>query len=1026
MPEHNSPKFKFPQVCIVEASAGSGKTYALAKRFVGLLINPALQPNEIPLRNILAITFSNKATIEMKARILDFLKKIALDKFSDPKEKEDIVAFLEVDFAQAKKKALAIMEDIILNYNFFQVQTIDSFVNAVLSGCAFKLGLSANFKIKTDAKEHLIYSLDKLIDAAATDEKVRSSFHDFITQYLYLENKTGWFPKDDILKISSDLFYKLNRIGGSFAPSPDDAQKLVLRKKKLLANMRALKKDWPKGAHKGFENKFTRFLEENKNNFDLGSVSDYFKRPEFPVVKGEEASAATRRIWDDVTKELSILAGLEARAVLDPYIDIFSRVLTFFKALSKKADCLFLDELNREAGVLFDEKEVTVPELYYRLATRLRHFLIDEFQDTSSLQWKNLAGMVEEALATGGSLFYVGDKKQAIYRFRGGESGLFDSVKERYKDHNLILGSLNQNRRSLSQIVSFVNEVFSQGNLKKLLSGLSAPEEAIVLGVFEGCQQSFVEGREGGCVNVGYVDPQDLKERLLSLVCELLKRFNPADIAVLARENDDVELLTEWLVEKGLAVESEKTLNIRNNAAIKEIVSLLKFLNSPIDDLSFASFITGDIFLNASGLRKDDIEDFILGFREKSRKESAVYLYREFRHKYPKAWDGFFEEFFRSVGFIPLYELTVSIFSRFDCFNAFPGQQGFLMRFLELIKEKEEEKNGISLFLEFFQEAAGEELYVRASKTDAVKVLTIHKAKGLGFPVVILPFLDMKVKVGSIISRFYDGQLSLMRMHKKYRNFSPELDAIYKEEYLKSFIDELNTLYVALTRPREELYIFLPQGEKKPSLCSQLFGFSDGARSGQITQRSNVSAKRKEPLTLELSPTCCEDWVKSLKDEFVDTRLLENRKNMLRGEVLHYILSFLGDISGTDLGLALEEAINKARYKFPHFSYQKDDEDVLRRFLEDERFRQFFFAGNKKVFQEQEIVDNKGNTRRVDRLVVGEKEAYVIDYKTSAEKHDRDFAQMQEYVSLLRGIFPGKEVKGFLVYLDTLESQVIL
>ncbi|MEK7849679.1 MAG: UvrD-helicase domain-containing protein, partial [Candidatus Omnitrophota bacterium] len=795
MSRKNSPKFKFPQVCIVEASAGSGKTYALAKRFVQLLINPALEPNEIPLRNILAITFSNKATMEMKARILDFLKKIALDKFSDQKEKEELIASLEVDFAAAQKKALAIMEYIILNYNFFQVQTIDSFVNAILSGCAFKLGLSANFRIKTDAKEHLAYSLDKLIDAAATDEKVRDAFHDFITQYLYLENKTGWFPKDDILKVSGDLFHKLNRFGGSFLPSHADAEKLILEKKKLLSKMRELRNNWPKGAHKAFEKNFTEFLEENKNNFDFGSVSDYFKRAEFPVVKGGECEAATRRLWSGIVKELSILAGLESRVVLNPYIDIFSKVLDYFKALSKNADCLFLDELNREAGVLFDGKEVTVPELYYRLATRLRHFLIDEFQDTSSLQWQNLVGMIEEALATGGSLFYVGDKKQAIYRFRGGEAGLFDSVKERFKDHNLILESLNQNHRSSGEIVSFANEVFSQGNLKKLLLDFSVSEEEAVLNVFEGCQQSFIKGREGGYVKAESVDTEDVKKKLLSLVCELLKRFNPADIAVLARENDDVELLTEWLVEKDLAVESEKTLNIRNNAAIKEIVSFLKFLDSPIDDLSFASFIMGDIFLNASGLKKDDVDDFIFGLREKSRQEKSVYLYREFRRKYPKVWDEFFEEFFRSVGFIPLYELTVSIFRRFDCFNSFPGQQGFLMRLLELIKEKEEEKNGLALFLEFFQEATGEELYVRASKTDAVKVLTIHKAKGLGFPVVILPFLDMKPKVGSIISRFQDGQLTLTRIHKKYRNFCQAVEAIYREEYLKSFIDELNVLY---------------------------------------------------------------------------------------------------------------------------------------------------------------------------------------------------------------------------------------
>ncbi len=187
--------FQFPQVCVVEASAGSGKTFELAKRYLQLLINPGLKIQEIPLRNILAITFSNKATIEMKQRILDFLKKIALDQFSSQEEKQEIFSGLGVEELLARKKAFLILDELFRNYNFFQVQTIDSFINAILSACAFRLDLSANFRIKTDALDYLAYGLDILIDRAATDKKVAKAFADFLKQYLSLENKTGWFPK---------------------------------------------------------------------------------------------------------------------------------------------------------------------------------------------------------------------------------------------------------------------------------------------------------------------------------------------------------------------------------------------------------------------------------------------------------------------------------------------------------------------------------------------------------------------------------------------------------------------------------------------------------------------------------------------------------------------------------------------------------------------------------------------------------------------------------------------------------------
>ena len=155
----NSGPPELPSVHIVEASAGSGKTYALAKRYLGLLINPSLKPDQIPLETILAITFTNKAAAEMKERILEFLKKIALDKFSQPKEKADILASLAVEEGYARRKAFKIMDYLIRNYNFFGVQTIDSFINTILSGCAFKLDLTASFKTKKYYSHYISYIL---------------------------------------------------------------------------------------------------------------------------------------------------------------------------------------------------------------------------------------------------------------------------------------------------------------------------------------------------------------------------------------------------------------------------------------------------------------------------------------------------------------------------------------------------------------------------------------------------------------------------------------------------------------------------------------------------------------------------------------------------------------------------------------------------------------------------------------------------------------------------------------------------
>src|SRR3990167_8480795 len=213
----NKTTFQFHEVRVVEASAGSGKTYALAKRYIQLLLSASDPAAEAAVRAILAITFTNKAAMEMKERILEFLKTIALKKFSMP-EQEAILLPLSIESEQASFKAFAMMEAIIRHYNFFQVQTIDKFINALLSGCAFKVGLTAHFKIKTKDREYLEYALDQTIDRASRDKDIRQIFEHFLHNYLYLENRSGWFPKKDMAAILYALFLQSNTYGCTLRP----------------------------------------------------------------------------------------------------------------------------------------------------------------------------------------------------------------------------------------------------------------------------------------------------------------------------------------------------------------------------------------------------------------------------------------------------------------------------------------------------------------------------------------------------------------------------------------------------------------------------------------------------------------------------------------------------------------------------------------------------------------------------------------------------------------------------------------
>lgn len=1050
--KNTDESFSFPEVRVVEASAGSGKTYALAQRYIQLLLNPSLDAGAVSIRHILAITFTNKAAVGMKARILAFLKKIALQRLP-PEELETIIRPLGIDPSYAQARAFAVLHDIIHGYNFFQVQTIDKFVNTLLSGCAFKIGLTANFKIKTDHKEYLEHSLDQLIDTAAREARVAEVFKQFLHNYLYLENRLGWFPKDDILSIVASLFSQHNIYGCRFAAGPHRAEDIVKKRKMILEQLRDLQGLLPEGTDARFTKGFKAFLEQSRQSFDIDAISDYFAREEIPVRKGVDIPTPARRLWANIRENLRELCEQEAYSLFNPYVLIFDLVQRDFWELSAKDDVLFLDELNRKAGWLFDGDHVTVAELYYRLASRFRHYLIDEFQDTNRLQWHNLKPMVEEALSTGGSLFYVGDRKQAIYNFRGGEAGLFDDIKDGFHSFGVRTRFLTKNWRSQKAIVDFNNAVFSPENLERLIQRKRAydmekkrdlsvefteEDTARLKDLFQGAQQSIDEQKDGGYVRVEYLDidkkeerDEALREKVLDLIRELEPRYRYQDIAVLTRSNAQAEQMTNWLLEAGVPVESERTSDITRNSLVQELVSFLRFLNSPIDNVAFADFILGDIFSKISGEDKEKLHHFVFSLRERLRSEKDFYIYMQFREEFAGLWQRFMEEFFKNVGLYPLYELVVSVYHRFGLLDHFPEYQGFFMHFLELVKKKEEEHSDISSFLEYFEDIQGEDLYVHVTEHDAVKVLTIHKAKGLEFPVVLVPHLTMDAQVGhnaegyqySYILRPEEDGLHLMRLKGKYYNFSEELYGLYAQEYKKSFFFELNNIYVALTRAEEELYVFVPKRAGTGFNFAQFLIPEGMLEWGRKAQRQKQAEHDTSVMRLPISGY--HDWIDYLKDEFQDADNLKNRDQRLKGDVIHYALSKVGNLDQVDTKACLDAALKQTAVQYPHLKDFSSYKRQMERMIEEDDLRPFFAVPDGEVWTEKEVVDSRGHARRLDRVIFKENEVWVVDFKSSKLGREESRRQMQEYILITRGMYPEKKVKGYLIYLDGVEIEEV-
>ncbi|NQT28772.1 MAG: UvrD-helicase domain-containing protein [Candidatus Omnitrophica bacterium] len=1045
MPERDVRYLEFPQVVVVQASAGSGKTYCLTKRYLHLLINPQLGLNQIPLRNILAITFTNKATVEMKERILELLKKLALNAFSNKREEEDILYSLGVDKKNAESKAKLIMDELIRHYNFFQVKTIDSFINALLLGSPLSIDRSANFKIKRDYLQYLCFCLDSLIEQARDDKEVLNLFNKFLQHYLFVENRGRWFPKEDILNTLEYLFKLSNKHKKAFRPFPGESKDIIKNKKYVFSQIKELSEHFPLDMNASAKKNIISFLDKSDDIFDIAVLPAYLKSLQVPMNKGKEAPDDFIKKWKRIYNLLKELVKLEVEVSYSPYVRLYQRITDLFQIISKKEDVLFLGELNRKARLLFDEEGVTVAEVYYRLATRFKHYLIDEFQDTSLLQWENLEMMVEEALSTGGSLFYVGDKKQAIYRFRGGEVELFDAIRKKFAHFNVRNTQLTENWRSQKAIVEFNNKVFSKENLKTVLD-LSGMAKELgrkrknideILDIFKDATQKQREDNDCGYVYVERIEEKNKQERdevmrpkILDLLRELKSRFQYEDIAILTRDNNEVELITSWLLEAGFPVESEKTLNVIENSLIKEIISFLDFLYSPLDDLGFASFILGQVFSRLTNIACRDITEFIFGLHKEGKIGRNLPLYRLFQKKYPEIWDKYIDKFFKTVGFISPYELVTSIYQTLKIAENFKKNQAFFMKFLELIKQREDDCVGLGEFLSYLKEATQEDLYVNIAHSSSIKVLTIHKSKGLEFGVVVIPFLRMDIspETGAKGSSSYvvpnrDDKLGLMRITKDYRAFSPFLQEIYIQSYGKACVDELNNIYVALTRAQFELYIFIPK---------RSFNSNNKARymipEGINESGSKMKYRREEKdaqSIIDISPSVYKEWPELIPGEFGDWQSIKNRTNILEGNLMHTILSRIGGCQGLDTEGLIKRAVSAARAQYPFIEDFFLYEERVRELLAKKDLKSIFFVPASSVFCEKEVVNRFGDRKLIDRLIVGEKEIWIVDYKSSQEARLDHEKQINEYVQIIKDIYPKREVRGFLVYLDSMIKEEV-
>ena len=1082
-----------PRIITVRSSAGSGKTYRLAEHYLKVLLAGALYdpPLQTRIANIVAITFTNKAAQEMRSRIIDWMKRIILDISFDNSPVKPLDAVMQGILTlpagpdgpgdagtlsgRASKVRNYLIEamdmrfsELLSEFGHFNVGTIDSFVNLTLKASAMRLNLPPDFDVVIDTQELIDSALQEALMKTGEDARVRAIFDRFVESYIDLEgDQTDWIPKGSLASMITSLWSEETRENKEFFMPPGNAHGAhrIVRKhiadtaRRLIDSFKAQSALKPVSyVIKALEKCCTEPL----------APSAYFNRDLQACLTKKSCPPDERdcELWDTLIDLRCSYAGTMALSKCLPYLDVFVLFKQIFttEVLSRKR-VVPIEELNRLLLTIMDRDDL-IPEIFYTLAERYLHFLIDEFQDTSLLQWKNIEILADEALSRGGSLFLVGDKKQAIYRWRGGRAELIDDVADRYgRTYPMESLDLDTNYRSGEHIVFFNNCVFRENNIAGLagavLEGHTGDEINKVAGPYVNSAQKFLDAKRGtGYVSIEYLgaDSGDegapatltkeeagiiVEERVRAVVDELLGRrtFAERDIAFLVRTREEARTIVGILLSMNLNVESEYTVSVKNNPLIREIFSLLKFIDRPDDDLSFASFITGRIFPRKTGTGASVMLEWLARKRLLSPSRP---LYLEYRDDHKELYDTGFAYFTERSGYLPLYDLAMDLVRYWEIMARFPDDVPYVLHFLEVLKDLEQE--GIMTIKGLTDRMAGRAsnreddsiwLLNAPESLNAIKVLTIHKAKGLQFPVVILPFISLSAfgsPGGPDRQRFFeagDDGLKMLYLKKEYIDASPELNDVYRSKEREYLADELNNLYVAMTRAEEELYLLLTQTKKKKNyLKDYLFRipeFAAGTCGTRILLGSMKPAGPDKPGEASSSmPLSFGDltggskWagrLKTARSGMAGYGLRFARARKL-GDAVHRALSLVNTLPVDDAFIA---SICKTAASLEHArEITGDIMGSVRSFFDNPAFGRFFdLPPGALSYNEKEIVDGTGNTFKLDRLVIRPDAVEIIDYKTGEGHSPRHAEQVNHYAHLVSGIYPDKEIRKYILYIES-------
>ncbi|MHB0755191.1 UvrD-helicase domain-containing protein [Polaribacter sp. M15] len=1025
---------------VYNASAGSGKTFTLVKEYLKVLLR---SEDIYTFQKVLAITFTNKAAGEMKERVLsnleDFSEGVENDLF------KIIIQEITVDKPTIKTRSKKILDVILQNYAAFAITTIDSFTHKIIKNFAYDLGLSLNFEVEMDADSLLNEAVDVLISKIGTEKKLTNVLIEYsldktdddkswdisrdlneFAKILLKEDDVKHFRKlankqlNDFINLKAELFTHQKELQKSF-------QQIGQNCCSLIAENNLVTKDFMRGSipkffndisQKGFNFSFvTRSATIEKA---IDNHQYYSKSTAVAIAETIEGIVPEIIAFYQQAKEIYgqfVLNKLALKSIIP--LAVLNNINQELESIKEENNI----RLNAEFNQLISDniKHQPAPFIYERIGQRFQHYFIDEMQDTSVLQWQNLIPLIDNALAQENSnLLLVGDGKQAIYRWRGGKAEQFINLGTANENPFFVekkIETLETNFRSYSEVINF-NNLFFQHTANFLQN------ESYKKLFIEGNQQ-LKNSKKGGYVALDFLPKEEDKEnesikypkKVLEKINELKDDFSLNEICVLTRTKKDGIAIANYLSENGLAIVSSETLLLQNSSKINFIIDVLQIIQNPSDEETRFEVL---YFLH----QHLKIVESKHQFCNQLVKFDTISLFVQLQ-KYGVNFDVL------NFHQLPFYEKIEAIIRAFLLVNS---SDAYVQFFLDVVLEQQRKGTSVLDFLEFWERKKGKLSIVASETANAVQIMTIHKSKGLEFPVVIFPGdvdiyrqINPKVWLDKLPRYFNNFEELLVSYNKDLSLVNSRGLEIYNQQREELELDNFNLLYVALTRAVEQLHIITEykisaKGEENTNYYSGVLInylkknnlWSDEVLAYEFGAKNRISCKEnKESFT-------------EIQQDFISTPWQDH--NLV-------LLASSSKLWNTEQGKAIDYG-NLLHEIFAKIYTKNDVDSVLFQYhqqgvLNDKQLSDFtktikevinhpkianYFSTDVIIYNEREVVDVDNQVIIPDRLVFDDGKVVIIDYKTghpSKEHHQ----QLLKYQHVLQSM-DFKVDKKMLIYMN--------